>query len=1356
MAENVSDEAFARAAQQGGVVSYDDVEAARSEQAESANQGRLVALADVLIQQGVITAKQRENLEKKILAQQAGGIMRLGQYKLIKKLGEGGMGAVYLAEDLNVGRNVAVKVLPKKHSEDREFLTRFRREAQATGKLNHVNIVGAYTVGEERGLHYYAMEYCDGEPLDRILKRELFIQWDLAVGVVLQVARGLKHAHENSIIHRDIKPGNIFICKPLGSGRRGDVGERDLFVEGFVAKILDLGLSKTLGAGSSFYTQTGVALGTPHYISPEQANGDKNIDGRTDIYSLGATFYHLVTGETPFQASTPMAIMMKHINEQLPNPQDIRDEIPDGVVQVIQRMMAKAPADRYADCKELLDDLELVIDGKMPSSQMIEVGKSSVAVARRVSRTPAGRPASGEGELGARASRPPTAAEGVAVASPPPVAAPVPPVGTRRHEAIGTRRHEAIGTRRHEPVGAKREEPAAAQREEPVERRAKARRERAGGRAARALAAAKDTQTVVIAGGAGAVLLVLGLIFFMGGGDKPEEKSETRNPKSEEESRTETRKTIEAAKQVAKPQPPTVVTKPQEPAAAETKAAAVDDPERWNNAIDLLALIEPQKDAVSGKWLRRNGTLVSDSSHCARIEIPYRACQEYDFRIAFTRTTGNDWVVQVLDADGHPFTWQFGGPNKLCGFERIKGRDLLPGDPAAMQMPISNGDRHVSTVQVRVDGVAAFLDGKLLARWQGGYSDLRAHPDWALRSDGLIGLGCNNSGVIFHSIEVLEVKGKGDFTRPDDPAAKMALAKREATGGQPAVQLGPLPATEEAQLNEFNAGLRTAAEMGTASKYAAALALLKNLKDKYSGTKCWDANSGEWAKTEREVQRQLEGYNNEVAGALLEVAKAGDLKTLYKIEALWKPRADPADAGAGSNQILAAIGKARERIIEQQRGKKTADIKEQLDTLEKQIKFKSRPLEQLARALEPLEAELAADPVLAESMVERVAGLRFDLGMAKDGELALYKAQIKQLGAGAEVTYDFSTPEQFQAWTWDDPGKTGGAEPDPRSKQVRVKTTGSHGWTGKDRKNTPVFRLPFCFMPDNWALEATASLISDGNKKNKPDYGILVWDGGTDVACLSVKEQASEMLAQAAFSTPGKGKSAVLAVKSKERLVLRMDCQQGTLNLTVSGPKGQSVRFKEKLGFEPHYAALFVRTSDAGENATVAFENVKLLGLPDKEKLKELVDSTRAVAVAIAKKHAKGEPVNIAPWGHAASRSTWKPIAGHEPSAAIDNDPATYWDEEHDRPEYRFAVTFDQPHTVNAISISGMEQHNGAPKDFDILADGKVVKEVRNASYVDNLLRVEFPAARLGALELRITACHGKSAAMRELGIYEP
>ena len=398
MPENVSDEAFARAVQQAGVVSYDQLEAAKASQAENAAKGVLVSLADILVQQGVMASATRENIEKKVRALQAGGIQQFGQFKLLKKLGEGGMGAVYLAEDTNAGRQVAIKLLPKKHAGDSEFLSRFRREARAAGQLNHVNIVAAHTVGEEMGNHYIVMEYVEGEPLDKTLKRDGALTWDKAVEIVMQVARGLKHAHEHGIIHRDIKPANIVVT-PKG-----------------VAKILDLGLSKTLGGDEhTFHTQTGVALGTPHYISPEQAKGDKNIDGRTDIYSLGATFYHLVTGMTPFEGSTAAVIMLKHLNEQLTNPQDIVEDLPDGVAHVIIKMMAKEPNDRYRDCKELLDDLELVIDGKNPSSHAIEVGKSSVAMPRV-----------------ARPKRP----VGVAQA-PRRTAGPVAPVGTRQHAPVG-------------------------------------------------------------------------------------------------------------------------------------------------------------------------------------------------------------------------------------------------------------------------------------------------------------------------------------------------------------------------------------------------------------------------------------------------------------------------------------------------------------------------------------------------------------------------------------------------------------------------------------------------------------------------------------------------------------------------------------------------------------------------------------------------------------------------------------------------------------------------------------------------------------------------------------------------------
>ncbi|MCY3019817.1 MAG: serine/threonine-protein kinase, partial [Planctomycetota bacterium] len=259
----------------------------------------------------------------------------IGQYRLLRKLGEAGLGAVYLAEDPVARRNVALQVLPRKLHSDPHFMMRFEREARAASSLNHVNIVATYTVGEDAGQHFLVTEYCEGETLDKLLKRTQFLPWDQALGIVTQAARGLKHGHENDILCRELRPASIIVTA------------------GGVAKILGMGVPKAEPSGAP----TGAAAA--HYLSTEQARCDNEIDGRTDVYSLGATFYHMLTGEPPFAGPSAEAIAAKRLSEQLPNPQDLRDGIPDGVVQVLQKMMAREPADRYRDCGELLDDLEL-------------------------------------------------------------------------------------------------------------------------------------------------------------------------------------------------------------------------------------------------------------------------------------------------------------------------------------------------------------------------------------------------------------------------------------------------------------------------------------------------------------------------------------------------------------------------------------------------------------------------------------------------------------------------------------------------------------------------------------------------------------------------------------------------------------------------------------------------------------------------------------------------------------------------------------------------------------------------------------------------------------------------------------
>lgn len=359
------DDEFAKYVASTGMASDEQVRRARELQESTTAAGTRIDLSEALVRLGVITAAQRETVEHKI-EERREHANELGRYKLLKKLGEGGMGAVYLAEDLRDRRRVAVKILPKQFAGQEEFLKRFRREAEAAAALDHPNIVRALEAGADKGFHFYAMEYCEGDSLKRIVERETFLPPARAIDLVLQVARGLRHAHERGILHRDIKPDNVFVTK-----------------EG-VAKILDLGLSKNLSdAESSFRTVTGAALGTPHYISPEQARGDKDIDGRTDIYSLGATFYHLLTGTTPFSGTSIFEVITKHLTEQLPDPRDLREDIPEDSVTVIRRMMAKDRADRYRDAAELIADLELLATRRAPSSPTIDTAKTSIAPPRR-------------------------------------------------------------------------------------------------------------------------------------------------------------------------------------------------------------------------------------------------------------------------------------------------------------------------------------------------------------------------------------------------------------------------------------------------------------------------------------------------------------------------------------------------------------------------------------------------------------------------------------------------------------------------------------------------------------------------------------------------------------------------------------------------------------------------------------------------------------------------------------------------------------------------------------------------------------------------------------------------------------
>ncbi len=368
MTEHVpSDEDFARYVKQVAMVTPEQVEVAEQEQRRNFASGVTIPMGEILVKLGAITTVQREGVEKRLAAKQVGGLQQLGPYRILRKLGEGGMGAVYLAEDdSHKNRRVALKVLPKRHAADGEFVSRFKREARSAIGLIHPHIVAAYAVGEDFGVHWYAMEFCPGEALDTTIKRLGVLPWREAIAITTQIAAALAHAHTKNIIHRDIKPANIVVS---------DKG---------IAKVLDFGLAKQLGGGQSFMTQTGVVMGTPHYIAPEQARGEKSIDGRADIYALGATLYHLLTGKTPFSGNSPAIVIMHHINDARPDPRDEIPDLPAGVAHVVCRMMAKQPHDRYPDGETLIADLELVASDMSPTGTPLNLSASAIARRRQV------------------------------------------------------------------------------------------------------------------------------------------------------------------------------------------------------------------------------------------------------------------------------------------------------------------------------------------------------------------------------------------------------------------------------------------------------------------------------------------------------------------------------------------------------------------------------------------------------------------------------------------------------------------------------------------------------------------------------------------------------------------------------------------------------------------------------------------------------------------------------------------------------------------------------------------------------------------------------------------------------------
>lgn len=331
---------------ESGLVTKEEMELCSRLLRDTENAESPSTLADLLVANDYATEHQLFRLRSDFEAQKSS--QRIPGYKIRRKVGSGAMATVFLAHQISLDRSVAIKVLPKKFSDNANFIERFYQEGRAAAKLNHPNIVSAYDVGKAGEHHYFVMEYVDGPTIYDLIVKKKRVPEKEALEIIRQTARALQHAHERGFIHRDIKPKNIMIN------------------EDNVVKLADLGLARALSDKEAAKAEEGRAYGTPYYISPEQIRGDVNIGPGADLYGLGATFYHMVTGRVPFSGKNPSEVMHKHLKNELTPPDHRNPELSAGCAQIIEMMLTKDPADRYLTASDLIKDLDLVIEDEPP------------------------------------------------------------------------------------------------------------------------------------------------------------------------------------------------------------------------------------------------------------------------------------------------------------------------------------------------------------------------------------------------------------------------------------------------------------------------------------------------------------------------------------------------------------------------------------------------------------------------------------------------------------------------------------------------------------------------------------------------------------------------------------------------------------------------------------------------------------------------------------------------------------------------------------------------------------------------------------------------------------------------------
>jgi serine/threonine-protein kinase len=339
------DDAFLNLAQKRGLLSAEQSQELRDQQRAEAERGAARPLAQIALEKQVISAEDAAKTQEDAWIQ--GLPRRLGDYDLVRLLGRGGMSAVFQAQGVSLGKTVAVKVLLPHFAQSTSYLARFRREAALAAKPSHPNTVQVFHYGEQDGIHYLVMEYVEGPSVASLVQAQGPLAEQEALDVAIRVARSLAEAHEYGIIHRDVKPANIKVSKFGG------------------VKLMDFGIAKLkgdLGDEQMKQTVTVGVVGTPHYMSPEQARGAKTLDYRTDMYSLGATLFYMLAGQTPYPSAAPQEVLHRIASGPPRSLRDLRAGLNGLTYQIVERMMARSADDRFRSFAELIGALEAARD----------------------------------------------------------------------------------------------------------------------------------------------------------------------------------------------------------------------------------------------------------------------------------------------------------------------------------------------------------------------------------------------------------------------------------------------------------------------------------------------------------------------------------------------------------------------------------------------------------------------------------------------------------------------------------------------------------------------------------------------------------------------------------------------------------------------------------------------------------------------------------------------------------------------------------------------------------------------------------------------------------------------------------